>query len=118
MTTNHHDANADGRKSSQSFANHDSTSDLVLDKPWMLHPRVSLRPEPFGALAYHYDNRKLQFLRSPDLVDLVASLADFESPRDAFNSQGIDPARWPSFAKALRSLADSKFIQPASRAAT
>ncbi|MCY7299756.1 MAG: mycofactocin biosynthesis chaperone MftB, partial [Ilumatobacteraceae bacterium] len=27
-----------------------------------LHPQVALRPEPFGALAYHYGNRRLVFL--------------------------------------------------------
>ena len=33
----------------------------VLDSPLKLHPSVALRPEPFGALAYHYDNRRLIF---------------------------------------------------------
>ncbi|MGZ4705982.1 MAG: mycofactocin biosynthesis chaperone MftB, partial [Acidimicrobiales bacterium] len=28
-------------------------------KPYRLDPRVALRPEPFGALAYHYGNRRL-----------------------------------------------------------
>ena len=36
-----------------------------------LHERVALRPEPFGALAYHYGNRRLNFLRAPELVALV-----------------------------------------------
>ncbi len=31
---------------------------------------MGLRPEPFGALAYHYDTRRLVFLKSTDLVDL------------------------------------------------
>ena len=39
-----------------------------------LHPQVALRPEPFGALAYHYGNRRLTFLRSSGLVELVRSL--------------------------------------------
>ena len=33
------------------------------DARWRLHPRVALRPEPFGALAYHYGNRRLIFLK-------------------------------------------------------
>ena len=36
-----------------------------------LHPQVALRPEPFGALAYHYDTRRLVFLKHPDVVRVV-----------------------------------------------
>ncbi len=85
-----------------------------LDRPWRLHPRVALRPEPFGALAYHYDNRRLNFLRSPDLVELVKELAQHKTPREAFDAQGLAAGRWPSFAKALAALAASDFLQPAS----
>ncbi|MGD0395120.1 MAG: mycofactocin biosynthesis chaperone MftB, partial [Acidimicrobiales bacterium] len=28
-------------------------------RPWTLHPQVSLRPEAFGALAYHFGTRRL-----------------------------------------------------------
>lgn len=78
--------------------------------PWRLHPRVALRPEPFGALAYHYDNRRLNFLRSPDLVALVTSLADYPSAEEAFEAGGIDPRRRPGFARALAALAGSDFL--------
>ena len=40
-----------------------------------MHEQVALRPEPFGALAYHYGNRRLNFLRAKELVTLVESLA-------------------------------------------
>ena len=40
----------------------------MLDRRLALPPRVALRPEPFGALAYHYDTRKLVFLKHPDVV--------------------------------------------------
>lgn len=82
------------------------------EQRWRLHPRVSLRPEPFGALAYHYDNRRLNFLRSPDLVELVKGLDQHRTPRLAFEAQGLDDARWPSFSKALAALAGSDFLQP------
>lgn len=78
---------------------------------WRLHPRVSLRPEPFGALAYHYDNRRLNFLRSHDLVELVKELENFDTVRGAFDAQGLDERRWPSFSKALAALAESDFLQ-------
>jgi putative mycofactocin binding protein MftB len=63
-------------------------------------------------MAYHYDNRRLNFLRSADLVRLVESLGDHPDPRRAFDALGIDPRRWPSFEKALRSLARSDFVEP------
>lgn len=83
---------------------------------WQLHSRVSLRPEPFGALAYHYDNRRLNFVRSHDLVAVLRSLGDHESVTKAFQACDVDSARWPSFEKALQALAFSKFVerQPAS----
>ena len=80
------------------------------DRPWRLHERVALRPEPFGALAYHYGNRRLTFLRSPDLVTLVESLNDQPSARAAFDAAGLDAKRWPSFEKALTSLAAGEFL--------
>ncbi|HLI37499.1 MAG TPA: mycofactocin biosynthesis chaperone MftB, partial [Streptosporangiaceae bacterium] len=35
-----------------------------VDKPWRLNERVAVRPEPFGALMYHFGTRKLSFLKS------------------------------------------------------
>ena len=32
---------------------------------YALHPQLALRPERFGALAYHYGNRRLTFLNPP-----------------------------------------------------
>ena len=45
----------------------------MLDEPWALSPSVALRPEPFGALAYHFGNRKLTFLKRPELVASFAA---------------------------------------------
>lgn len=102
-----------------------STPDDAADQPrfdrgdrWQLHPRVALRPEPFGALAYHYDNRRLNFLRSPELVRLVEALVDHPDPKRAFEAQGIDRRRWPSFEQALRALARSDFLEPVPAAVT
>jgi putative mycofactocin binding protein MftB len=84
-----------------------------LDGRWRLHPRVALRPEPFGALAYHYGNRRLNFLRSPDLVTVVEQLGHHADVPTALDACGIDRRRWPSFSRALASLAASDFLQPA-----
>ncbi len=45
-----------------------------MERAWRLNPQVALRDESFGALAYHYGNRRLVFLKSWTLVDLVSSL--------------------------------------------
>ncbi len=79
---------------------------------YRLHPRVALRPEPFGAMAYHYDNRRLNFLRHPDLVALVETLGEHDSVDAALAASDIEERRWPSFRKALASLAASDFLEP------
>jgi len=45
-------------------------------RPLCLHPQVALRPESFGALAYHFGTRRLSFLKSRTLLAVVESLAD------------------------------------------
>jgi putative mycofactocin binding protein MftB len=35
---------------------------------------VALRPEPFGALVYHFGTRRLSFLKTPQLVEVVSGL--------------------------------------------
>lgn len=40
---------------------------------------MSLRDEEFGALAYHHGNRRLVFLKSRELVELVRRLGDFDN---------------------------------------
>lgn len=81
-----------------------------LDAPYSLSSKVSLRPEPFGALAYHFGNRRLSFLRSPDIVAVVEGLADHDSVAETLDAVGIDQRRWPSFQRALDGLADSEMI--------
>lgn len=39
-----------------------------------LHPQVSVRPEPFGALLYHFGTRRLSFLKDRRLLDVVQRL--------------------------------------------
>jgi putative mycofactocin binding protein MftB len=77
----------------------------------MLHPDVSLRREPFGALAYHYGNRRLVFLRSPELVELVEQLAEHPSLHETFEALGTPAARRPALGRALHQLRDSEVIR-------
>jgi putative mycofactocin binding protein MftB len=46
-----------------------------------LHPQVSVRPEPFGALLYHFGTRRLSFLKDRRLLDVVRRL-DGNTPVD------------------------------------
>ncbi len=78
---------------------------------YRLSPRVGLRPEPFGALAYHFDTRRLVFLKSTDLVDLVESLDDHPSATAAI--EALAPRRRRSFETALASLFDSGVVEAA-----
>ena len=87
-----------------------ATTTFDADRAYHLHEQVALRPEPFGALAYHYGNRRLNFLRAEELVTLVESLDRHHSVRAAFDAAAIDPRRWPRFEKALASLAASDFL--------
>jgi putative mycofactocin binding protein MftB len=86
--------------------------ELDLLRAYRLHPRVALRPEPFGALAYHYGNRRLNFLRSPDLVALVADLGNHPSVQAALDASSIDASRHAAFGRALARLASSDFLEP------
>ena len=82
----------------------------LLERPLALHPQVALRPEPFGALAYHYGNRRLVFLQHADMVAVARALADHATLADALDACGIDLRRWPSFTKAVESLMKSEII--------
>ena len=80
-------------------------------RPYEVDPRVAIRPEPFGALAYHYGNRRLTFLRDPALVTLVRSLGEHPSADDAIDAAGVPDRRRPAFRKALSSLESSEVIR-------
>ena len=84
---------------------------IALDRPFELHPQVAVRPEPFGALAYHYGNRRLVFLRHPDVVRVVEELAAHDNVAQTLAACEIDERRWPSFAAALTNLEESEVIR-------
>ena len=75
-----------------------------------LNPAVALRPEPFGALAYHFGNRRLSFLKAPDLVELVRGLGSHRCVSDALAT--VPEARRDAYLRALVSLAAADMIVP------
>ena len=83
-----------------------------LDARWCLHPQVALRPEPFGALLYHFGTRKLSFLKNRTVVDVVRALPEHATAREALRAAGVDDdGQHP---KALGVLADSHMLVRAS----
>ena len=88
-----------------------STDADILSTALELHPQVALRPEPFGALAYHYGNRRLVFLKHLDMVAVAKALADHPSLAATLEACGIAPSRWSSFASAFASLQRSEVVR-------
>jgi mycofactocin biosynthesis protein MftB len=91
---------------------------LTLDQAWRLSPSVALRPEPFGALAYHFGNRRLTFLKRPELVDVVRRLGESRDVRAALVAAGVPEAQWSAYRAALCGLAATDMIRLAEEAAT
>jgi mycofactocin biosynthesis protein MftB len=78
---------------------------------WRQARSVALRPEPFGALVYHFGNRKLSFLKSKTLVSVVQSLADHPSAAATLTACGVPEAQRATYEKALADLARSQMIE-------
>lgn len=81
-----------------------------LDRGWALSEGVALRPEPFGALAYDFDSRRLSFLKSRKLLAVVEGLAAAPTARDACDAAGVGGAELPAYTAALATLADRGMI--------
>ncbi len=56
-----------------------------LDRAWCVDDRVAVRPEPFGALLYHFGTRRLSFLKNTTVL--------------------------PAYERALATLAESRMIR-------
>ena len=83
---------------------------LDLDRAWDLHPQVSVRPEPFGALLYHFGTRQLSFLKERRLLTIVQKLEESETARVACHAAGVDEDDLPRYARALAALARSSML--------
>ena len=93
------------------------SAEMALDGPWRLHPQVALRPERFGALAYHFGSRRLSFLKSRRLLEVVEALEAAPDPTAACRAAGVEEGELPSYGRALATLADTGMIVPAEVAA-
>jgi putative mycofactocin binding protein MftB len=92
-------------------------TDLAFDaafdaaRPWQRARSVALRPEPFGALVYHFGNRKLSFLKSKTLVTVVEALEEHPSAESTLTACGVPDAQRAAYLKALADLARSQMIE-------
>jgi mycofactocin biosynthesis protein MftB len=82
---------------------------FAVEQAWQLNPQVALRDESFGALAYHYGNRRLVFLKSRLLVELVSSLHEYPSAAEAIDAV-VPDGQHRSYERALARLAASEVI--------
>ena len=82
-----------------------------LDRPWQLDERVAVRPEPFGALLYHFGTRRLSFLKNTTVLTVVRSLDEHPSARSACAAAGVTPTALPAYERALATLAESQMIK-------
>ncbi|HYH52384.1 MAG TPA: mycofactocin biosynthesis chaperone MftB [Acidimicrobiia bacterium] len=82
----------------------------VLDRAWSLAPQVSVRPEPFGALLYHFGTRRLSFLKDRRLLDVVQGLDQCPTARDACLGAGVEPGELRTYERALARLAETDML--------
>jgi putative mycofactocin binding protein MftB len=71
---------------------------------------VSVRPEPFGALLYHFGTRKLSFLKNRTILAVVESLAEHPDARAAMAAAGVEAGREGPYLHALGVLAESQML--------
>jgi len=77
---------------------------------YTLHPQVGLREEQFGALAYHYGNRRLTFLNDDALLAVVRSASLADDVDAALAEAGVDDARRGAYRVALQRLAEAEVL--------
>jgi len=69
-----------------------------------------VRPEPFGALLYHFGTRKLSFLKNTKIVEIVSSLSEHSNARSACRAAGIADTEQAPYLHALGVLVQSNML--------
>lgn len=83
----------------------------LLDRAWDISPGVSVRPEAFGALLYHFGTRRLSFLKDRRLLEVVRALPASPTAREACRSAGIEADEIAVYERALAQLAATDMLQ-------
>jgi putative mycofactocin binding protein MftB len=82
---------------------------------WRLSPSVSLRPEPFGALVYDFATRRLSFLKTLRLLDVVRRLDGSTDVEVALRSAGVGADERAGYLRALDGLAATGVLTRSAR---
>lgn len=83
---------------------------LELDQIITVHPKVSIRPERFGALLYHFGTRQLSFLKEPKLLDLIRNLDGCKSLEQAMLHAGVPAGQSGRYVRAIEMLLKSTML--------
>lgn len=86
------------------------------DELWELSPLVALRPESFGALAYHFGNRRLTFLKHPSLAAVLRNLGGGRSVGQAIEMADVPESMHLAVLASLQNLAETDMIRPTANA--
>jgi putative mycofactocin binding protein MftB len=82
------------------------------EQPWRLSAAVALRDESFGALAYDFATRRLSFLKTRLLVDVVRGLEGAPDAGSALTAAGVPEGDRATYLRALGGLARSGMLTP------
>jgi putative mycofactocin binding protein MftB len=82
----------------------------LLNERLALSPSLALRPEPFGALAYHFGTRRLTFLKRPELLEVMRGLDGDRQLSEVLVACQIPSAQWPVYAQTIERLIDSGMV--------
>jgi mycofactocin biosynthesis protein MftB len=88
-----------------------STNPFDASRGYRCSPSVAVRPEPFGALVYHFGTRRLSFLKTPQLVTVVTGLADAPDVHGALDAADVADEQRPDYLRALAGLAENGTIE-------
>lgn len=79
--------------------------------PYRLAGSVSLRPEPFGALVYDFETRRLSFLKTPLLVTVVRELDRHPDVLSTLDAAEVPAADRDRYLRALAGLCESGILR-------
>jgi len=82
----------------------------TIDRVLRVHPSVAVRPEPFGALLYHFGTRQLSFLKDLTLLAVVRALDGERSLDVVFDEVGILDESRGRYLRAVETLMASTML--------
>ena len=85
---------------------------LSPDAGYDIAAQVSVRPESFGALLYHFGTRRLSFLKDPVLLAVVQQLPLQPTAGAALVAAGVAEADQPRYLRSLGTLVATEMLVP------